>query len=108
MEVSRKSKHRLQSAHATKRLPLAGPAKAFDSLLDSWLTRALELGMIGSGLGQVFPVNLERSHKEGRINAEQLLIVGMGDPGRFASDDLRYLMSNVIVAVKSFEGRRPF
>ena len=28
-------------------------------------------------------------------------MVGMGEPGRFAADDLRYLMSNVTVAVKS-------
>jgi hypothetical protein len=82
-------------------LPLAGPAKAFDRLLDSWLTRALDLGMIGSGLGQLFPVNLQRRHEAGTINVEQLLMVGMGEPGQFAQDDLRFLMSNVIVAVKA-------
>ena len=36
-------------------LALAGPTKAFDRLLDSWLTRALDLRMIGSGLGQLCP-----------------------------------------------------
>jgi hypothetical protein len=82
-------------------LPLAGPAKAFDRLLDSWLTRALDLGMIGSGLGQLFPVNLQRRHEAGKVNVEYLLLVGLGEPGHFASDDLRYLMSNVTVAVKS-------
>src|SRR5262245_60616476 len=29
----------------------AGPTKVFDRLLDSWLTRAVDLGIIGSGLG---------------------------------------------------------
>jgi hypothetical protein len=82
-------------------LPLAGPAKAFDRLLDSWLTRALDLGMIGSDLGQIFPLNLQRKREAGKINVDHLLLVGMGAPGRFAADDLRYLMSNVTVAVKS-------
>jgi hypothetical protein len=82
-------------------LPLAGPAKAFDRLLDCWLTRAIDLGMIGSGLGQLFPVNLQRAHQAGAINVEHLLIAGMGEPGQFAQDDLRYLTSNITVAVKS-------
>ena len=82
-------------------MALAGPAKAFDRQMDSWLTRAADLGMIGSGLGQLFPVNLQRGHDAGRFKVEALLLVGMGDPGQFAPDDLRYLMSNVTVAVKS-------
>lgn len=82
-------------------LPLAGAAKAFDDQLDSWLTRALELGMIGSGLGQIFPLNLEKRRAAGRSNVDYLLLVGMGVPGHFAADDLRYLMSNVAVAVKN-------
>lgn len=82
-------------------LALAGSAKAFDRLLDSWLTRALDLGMIGSGLGQFFPINLQRRREAGKCNVENLLLVGMGEPGHFAVDDLRYLMSNITVAVKS-------
>src|SRR3954447_26771199 len=34
-------------------LDLGGPSKAFDLLLDSWLSRAIELGMIGTGVGQL-------------------------------------------------------
>jgi hypothetical protein len=82
-------------------LAFAGPAKAFDRQMDSWLSRALEMGMIGSGLGQLFPVNLQRKHEAGKINIEHLFVVGMGEPGHFAADDLRFLMSNVTVAVKS-------
>jgi hypothetical protein len=81
-------------------LPLAGPAKAFDRQLDSWLTRALDLGMVGSGLGQLFPVNLQRRREAGKSNVDHLLLVGLGEPGHLAPDDLRYLMSNVTVAVK--------
>jgi hypothetical protein len=82
-------------------LPLAGATKAFDQLLDSWLTRAIDLGMIGSGLGQLFPVNLERAQQSGKMKVGYLLLAGMGDPGRFAPDDLRFLIYNIVVAVKS-------
>ncbi len=82
-------------------MALTGGAKAFDLQLDSWLTRAVELGMIGSGLGHLFPVHLQRSQEPGRSKVDALLLAGMGEPGSFAADDLRYLMSNVTVAVKS-------
>jgi CHAT domain len=82
-------------------MALAGPAKEFDRQVDCWLTRAVDLGMIGSGLGQLFPVNLQRSLEAGRVKVDSLLVVGMGQPGDLAADDLRYLMSNVTVAVKS-------
>ena len=88
-------------------LPLGGGARAFDRKLDSWLTRALELGMIGSGLGQLYPLNLEKRREEGsgqpperRINTSYLLLASMGEPGRFAQDGLRYLISNIVVATK--------
>src|SRR5437868_166620 len=71
-------------------LPLAGPARAFDRLLDCWLTRSIDLGMIASGLGQLVPINLQRRYQAGEINAEILLMVGAGEPGQFAQDDLRY------------------
>jgi hypothetical protein len=82
-------------------LPLAAGTKAFDHLLDSWLTRAIDLGIIGSGLGQLFPINMQRAQQAGRVKAGYLLLAGMGEPGRFAADDLRFLISNIVVAVKS-------
>ena len=82
-------------------MALAGPAKSFDRQLDSWLTRAYDLGMIGSGLGQLFPVHLQRIREAGRVKVDALLMAGLGEPGHLAADDLRYLMSNVTVAVKS-------
>lgn len=82
-------------------LDLVGTAKAFDRKLDSWLSRAVDLGMICSDLGRLFPVNLERRFQAGGVNVEHLLLLGMGVPGQFSSDDLRYLTCNMTVAVKS-------
>jgi CHAT domain-containing protein len=78
----------------------AGPTKVFDRLLDSWLTRAVDLGIIGSALGQLFPISLEQYHKAGIMNAPNLLLAGMGEPGRFARDSLQFVISNIVVAVK--------
>jgi hypothetical protein len=82
-------------------LGFAGGTKGFDRILDSWLSRAVDLGMIGSGLGQLFPINLQRMHEAGKVQVGYLLLVGMGEPGRFAADDLRFMISNVTVAVKT-------
>src|SRR6478672_515963 len=82
-------------------LPFAGPTGAFDRLLDSWLTRGADLGIIGSALGLLFPINLKQYHKAGKVRARNLILAGMGEPGRFAQDSLRFLMSNIVVAVNS-------
>jgi hypothetical protein len=88
-------------------LAFAGPTKAFDRLLDSWLTRAVDLGIIGSALGQLFLINLEQFQQVGKMKAGNLLLAGMGEPGRFAQDSLQFLISNVVVAVKTM-GHRQF
>lgn len=82
-------------------LAFAGPTKAFDRALDCWLTRAVDLGIIGSALGQLFPIDLQQYHKAGKLKADILLLAGMGEPGRFAQDSLQFLFSNIIVAVKT-------
>ncbi len=81
-------------------LAFAGPTKVFDRLLDSWLTRAVDLGILGSALGQLFPINLEQFHKGGKLNAGTLILAGMGEPGRFAEDGVRFIYSNIIVTIK--------
>jgi hypothetical protein len=48
-----------------------------------------------------FPINLQKRLEAGKINTGNLLLASMGEPGRFAPDDLRFLMSNVTVAVKT-------
>jgi hypothetical protein len=82
-------------------LAFAGSTKVFDRWLDSWLTRAVDAGIIGSALGQLFPINLKQFHKAGKLRAHTLLLAGMGEPGRFAQDSLQFLFSNVVVAVKA-------
>ena len=81
-------------------LPLSGAAQAFDHQIDSWLSRALPLGIIGSGLGQLFLFPLPKTREAGKVAADNLLLVGLGEPGHFALDDLRFVMANVTVAVK--------
>jgi hypothetical protein len=82
-------------------MAFAGSTKVFDRWLDSWLTRAVDAGIIGSALGQLFPINLKQFHKAGKLRAHTLLLAGMGEPGRFAQDSLQFLFSNVVVAVKA-------
>jgi hypothetical protein len=82
-------------------VPLAGSAKTFDQLLDSWLTQAIEFQMIGGRLGQLFVLSLEQFKPTLPITIGELLIVGLGEPGQLAPDDLRFFMSNVTTAVKS-------
>jgi CHAT domain-containing protein/peptidase C25-like protein len=82
-------------------LAFGGPTKVFDHVLDSWLTRAVDLGIIGSALGQLFPIDLDQFHKAGKLNAHMLLLAGMGEPGRFAQDGVRFIFSNIIVTIKA-------
>ncbi|MGA8886473.1 MAG: hypothetical protein WB489_07375, partial [Pseudolabrys sp.] len=82
-------------------LGFAGPTKAFDRSLDSWLTRAVDLGIVGSALGQLFPIELAQFHKAGKLNAHTLLLAGMGEPGRLAQDSVRFIFSNIIVMIKT-------
>ncbi|WP_139031292.1 CHAT domain-containing protein, partial [Bradyrhizobium sp. ORS 375] len=81
-------------------LAFAGPTRAFDRLLDSWLSRAVDLGIIGSSLGQLFLINLRQFQRDAGMKADNLLLAGMGEPGRFARDSLRFLVANLVVAVK--------
>ncbi|MGB9005229.1 MAG: CHAT domain-containing protein [Candidatus Aminicenantales bacterium] len=72
---------------------------AIDKALDFWITRANQQGIIGADLGELFfiPV-VGRS-----IAARAVLLAGMGAEGRFSKDDLRYLMTNVTVAVSALK-----
>ena len=48
----------------------------------------------------LFLINLEQFQGAGRIKADNLLLAGMGEPGRFAQDSLQFVMSNIVVATK--------
>ena len=82
-------------------LAFAGPTNIFDRTLDFWLTRAVDLGIIGSALGQLMPINLAQFHKANRLHADMLILAGMGEPGRFAQDGVRFIFSNIVVTIKA-------
>ena len=71
-------------------MALTGGAKAFDLQLDSWLTRAVELGMIGSGLGHLFFQSTFATHPVNPDESRWTLcsLAGIKEPGSFAADDL--------------------
>jgi len=82
-------------------VPLVGPAHDFDFKLDCWLTRIVDIGIVNSILGQAAFLPLKDLHTNGMVQAANLLLVGLGEPGTFAADDLRYLMSNITVALRA-------
>jgi len=82
-------------------LAFTGPTRVFDQLLDSWLSRAVDLGIIGSALGQIMPISLGQFHKEGKLQAKTLLLAGLGEPGRLAQDGVRFVCSNILMTVKA-------
>jgi hypothetical protein len=91
-----------------------GPARLFDKRFGGWLTSAVELGMVGSELGELFYVPVTRPVLTGaaarRVTAApqtfawdgapaSLIVGGLGEPGRFNREGLRYLLTNVTLAV---------
>jgi pimeloyl-ACP methyl ester carboxylesterase len=71
------------------------PVHAIDEALEFWISRASARGMIGAELGEVFFVPMPGR----QVAARAVLLAGMGEAGRFARNDLRYLMTNVAYAV---------
>ena len=98
------SERRSRSARI-KREPLLSRADgaAFDRKLDGWLRHARSTsGIIGLTLGQLFDDQFRAiSQEQGGQRQEFRVLAGMGEPGRFAQDSLRLVMSNIVVAVKS-------
>ena len=86
---------------AIRRARLCRPDQGVRSIPRLWLTRAVDLGIVGSALGQLFPIELAQFHKAGKLNAHTLLLAGMGEPGRFAQDSVRFIFSNIIVMIKT-------
>ncbi len=81
-------------------VPLVGDAHSFDRLLKSWLTQAIEFQMISARLGQLFFVNLARIKPVPAIRINELVLVGLGEPGQLSPDDVQFLISNITTAVK--------
>ena len=72
---------------------------ALDEALDFWISRAMQGGMLGAELGQVFFIPVQRGRH--RVTADAVLVAGMGEEGRFDRHDLRYLALNVTYAVSA-------
>ena len=73
----------------------AGALKALDNEVDGWIARAVDRGMVGGDLGQLFFVPV--MNKE--IRARSILLAGMGEYGRFSYEALCYLAMNVCLAI---------
>jgi hypothetical protein len=84
-------------------LPPAGPVKLFDLRLKSWISRALEYGMAGCGLGQLSYIPTVRQQAAGVLAPAAVIMAGMGEPGHLGRDDLRFLWTNVTLAVSALE-----
>ena len=86
-------------------IPMAGPIRDFDMHLDNWLKRAFEQGMISNRVGELTFIPLEQFDPP-RIQPKRILVVGMGEAGRLSPDDVRFIYTNIICAVKAlnFDG----
>ncbi|QDA61915.1 CHAT domain-containing protein [Hymenobacter jejuensis] len=81
-----------RGAPATRRLAQV------DEALEYWISQANDHAMLGGELGQIsfIPARYKR-----KLKAKAVLLVSMGEEGRFTHHDLRYLMNNVATAVSS-------
>jgi hypothetical protein len=77
----------------------ASALKALDDALHQWFSRAIEHGMAGADLGEVFLVPVIRKE----IAADSVLLAGMGEYGKFDYNDLRYLAMNIGYAVSALK-----
>lgn len=75
---------------------------AVDRALGGWIAAAEAAGMLGANLGEVFLIPKMRH----RLRADAALLAGMGDPGQFGREDLRFLMTNVGLAIASLGATR--
>lgn len=74
---------------------------ALDQALEFWISRAVKRGMIGGGLGEVFLIpNTHRS-----LAADNVILAGMGEYGRFHREDVDLLFANVTYGVTALGWR---
>ncbi len=80
-----------------KGVPLVHAIGAIDRKLNNWITRACELGMFAGNLGETFYVpNVAK-----RLGADGVVVAGMGEFGKFTTDDLMLLMANVAIGASA-------
>lgn len=76
-------------------MPPSGALSAFDRELNGLPGHAIELGMVGSEVGELFCIPVPDGVP---LKARVLLLVGMGEFGRFTRDDLRFAFANATFA----------
>ncbi|MDH4085385.1 MAG: hypothetical protein OEY60_17260 [Nitrospira sp.] len=68
---------------------------ALDQALEFWISKAVKRGIIGGGLGEVFLI--PNTHKS--LAADNVILAGMGEYGRFNREDVDLLFANVTYGV---------
>jgi hypothetical protein len=91
-----------------------GNAASFDKQLGGWLSSAFQHGMVGSDLGELFYIPISRAGAPQGAAAKLsslppicswphapagVIVAGLGEPGRFNREGLRYLLTNITLAV---------
>lgn len=76
---------------------------ALDKAMHGWITKAGENGMIAGELGETYFIPVPDWAK---IKANTLMLAGMGEEGKFTSNDLQYLLTNVTLAVLHLKHNR--
>jgi len=74
---------------------------ALDQSLEFWISRAVKQGMIGGGLGEVFLI--PNTHRA--LAADNVILAGMGEYGRFHREDVDLLFANVTYGVTALGWR---
>ncbi|HQU84984.1 MAG TPA: CHAT domain-containing protein, partial [Pyrinomonadaceae bacterium] len=81
-------------------VPPGGAGGAVDRKINNLISRGFENNMLGLDLGQLFTIPLGKSaNKLLKESVETVVVVGMGEFGRFNREDLRYLMMNAALGV---------
>ncbi|MEQ1848418.1 MAG: M17 family peptidase N-terminal domain-containing protein, partial [Nitrospira sp.] len=74
---------------------------ALDQALEFWISKAVKRGIIGGGLGEVFLI--PNTHQT--LAADNVILAGMGEPGRFNREDVDLLFTNVTYGVTALGWR---
>jgi pimeloyl-ACP methyl ester carboxylesterase len=74
---------------------------ALDQALEFWISKAVKRGIIGGGLGEVFLI--PNTHKS--LAANNVILAGMGEYGRFNREDVDLLFANVTYGVTALGWR---
>jgi len=72
---------------------------AIDACLGGWIERAVRDGMIGGELGRLHFIPV----RKGRLQADAVILAGLGQEGRFGTAELRLVMHNLAAAAAALK-----